>query len=74
VFADPQVQHLGVAAPVTHPRLGPTHMVASPISISGVDKASRCAAPAAPDATDEVLGSVGYPPDEIAAMRKAGAV
>jgi len=73
-FADPQVKHLGVAAPVTHPRLGPTQMVASPINIDGVDKSIRNAAPAAPDATDEILASVGYSPAEIAAMREAGAV
>jgi crotonobetainyl-CoA:carnitine CoA-transferase CaiB-like acyl-CoA transferase len=73
-FADPQVKHLGVAAPVTHPRLGPTHMVASPINIDGVDKSIRTAAPAKPDSTDEILASVGYSPAEIAAMRKAGAV
>ncbi len=73
-FADPQVKHLGVAAPVTHPRLGAIEMVASPINIDGVDKAIRNAAPAAPDATDRVLAEVGYSPAEIAEMRKAGAV
>jgi crotonobetainyl-CoA:carnitine CoA-transferase CaiB-like acyl-CoA transferase len=73
-FADPQVKHLGVAAPVNHPRLGPTHVVASPINIDGVDKAIRNAAPAKPDATDEILAQVGYSPAEIADMRESGAV
>ena len=74
VFADPQVKHLGMAAPVTHPRLGPTQMVASPINIDGIDKSIRNAAPAKPDATDEVLAAVGYSGAEIEAMRKAGAI
>jgi crotonobetainyl-CoA:carnitine CoA-transferase CaiB-like acyl-CoA transferase len=73
-FADPQVRHLGMAAPVDHPRLGPTHMVASPLNISGVDKAIRSTAPVRPESTDEVLASVGYSESEIAAMRASGAV
>jgi formyl-CoA transferase len=41
VFADPQVQHLGMAAPMHHPRLGDKALVASAISISGFSKAVR---------------------------------
>jgi crotonobetainyl-CoA:carnitine CoA-transferase CaiB-like acyl-CoA transferase len=73
-FADPQVKHLGVAAPVTHPRLGPTHMVASPLNLVGVEKSIRCAAQLKPENTDEVLESAGYSPAEIEAMRAEGAV
>ena len=73
-FADPQVRHLGMAAPVDHPRLGPTHMVASPLNLVGVDKAIRSAALVTPENTDEVLASVGYSEAEIAAMRAEGAV
>jgi len=73
-FADPQVKHLGVAAPVTHPRLGPTHMVASPMNISGAEKTLRGAAPVRPEHTDEVLTWLGYSQAEIEAMRTAGAV
>ena len=63
-----------MAAPIDHPRLGPTHMVASPINISGVDKSIRSAAQAKPENTDEVLASVGYSEREIATMRADGAV
>jgi formyl-CoA transferase len=73
-FADPQVEHLGVAAPVDHPRLGPTHMVASPLNISGADKTLRGAAPIRPDHTDAVLAGVGYSGDEIVDMRAAGVI
>ncbi len=73
-FADPQVKHLGVAAPVTHPRLGPTYMVASPLNLVGVEKSIRCAAQLKPENTDEVLESAGYSPAEIEAMRAQGAV
>jgi formyl-CoA transferase len=73
-FADPQVKHLGMAAAVDHPRLGPTHMVASPLNLAGVDKTIRSAALAQPENTDEVLAWVGYGAEEIAAMRAEGAV
>ena len=63
-----------MAAPVDHPRLGPTHMVASPLNLVGVDKAIRGAAPVQPENTDEVLASVGYSVEEIAAMRTEGAI
>ena len=73
-FADPQVRHLGVATPVTHPRLGPTHMVASPLNIGGADKTVRGPAPARDDHTDEVLAGVGYSETEIADLRAAGVI
>ena len=73
-FADPQVQHLGVAAPVDHPRFGPTRMVASPLNIGGADKKIRGAAPVGPDHTDEVLAGLGYTPAELADMRAAGVI
>jgi crotonobetainyl-CoA:carnitine CoA-transferase CaiB-like acyl-CoA transferase len=63
-----------MAAPVDHPRLGPTHLVASPLNISGVDKAIRSVAQVTPENTDEVLASVGYSQSEIAAMRESGAI
>jgi formyl-CoA transferase len=73
-FADPQVKHLGVAAPVDHPRLGKTRMVASPLNVSGADKSLRGPAPIRPDHTDEVLAAVGYSPAELAEMRSAGVI
>ncbi len=33
-FADPQVQHLGIAKPVSHPKLGPQKVVGQPIHMS----------------------------------------
>jgi formyl-CoA transferase len=74
VFADPQVQHLGMAAPVDHPRLGPTHMVDSPINLEGLETSIRSTAPLTAADTDAVLAEVGYSPDEIATMRAEGAI
>ena len=69
MFADPQVQHLGMATPVDHPRLGQTAMVATPINMAGLETGVRQVAPLTPADTDAVLAEIGYEPDEIAAMR-----
>jgi formyl-CoA transferase len=74
VFADPQVQHLALAQPVDHPRLGATHMVASPINLEGLDKEVRSVAPLKPEHTCEVLSELGYGEAEIQAMRRSGAI
>ena len=49
-------------------------MVASAISITGFSKAIRLPTPEMSSSTDEVLASVGYTDDEIADMRKKGAI
>ncbi len=74
VFADPQVQHLGMARPVTHPTLGEIELVPSPIDISGYSRDIRTPTPEADADTADVLRSVGYGDDEIAAMRAKGAI
>jgi formyl-CoA transferase len=74
VFADPQVQHLGVATPVTHPRLGQVNLLASPLNIKGHDKAIASAAKSAAEDTGDVLKWVGYSDAEIAALAKSGAI
>jgi crotonobetainyl-CoA:carnitine CoA-transferase CaiB-like acyl-CoA transferase len=74
VFADPQVKHLGMARVMHHPELGDEEVVASAINISGFSKDIRTPTPDAGAHTDEILTSVGYSADEIAAMRAKGVV
>ena len=74
VFADPQVKHLGIARRVAHPRLGEQHVVASPLTLSGVPKDIRTAAPDIAADTDSVLEGVGYSAAEIAALRERGVI
>ena len=69
VFADPQVKHLGMAAPVTHPRLGPIEVVAQPIKLSRTPWQLRSATPDKGQHTDEVLASLGYDKSAIADLR-----
>lgn len=74
VFADPQVQHLGIASPVHSPLYGETRLVASPINFSGAQKKIRNPTPEAGAHTDEVLQWLGYSKAEIEKMRVAGAI
>ena len=74
VFADPQVRHLGMAAPAKHPKLGDIELVAQPIKLSGAEFTVRSATPELGEHTNEVLAEAGYETSEIAALRAAGAI
>jgi crotonobetainyl-CoA:carnitine CoA-transferase CaiB-like acyl-CoA transferase len=74
VFADPQVQHLGIATPVHSPLFGATRMVASPLNVSGASRNVRSNLPEPGANTDEVLRAAGYSAAEIAALRASGAI
>jgi formyl-CoA transferase len=72
VFADPQVQHLGLAAPVTHYQLGDIKVVRNGINFSKTPFAVRKAAPDKGAETDEVLKEYGYTDAEIDKLKAGG--
>ncbi len=74
VFADPQVQHLGMARKMQHPTLGTEEVVASAINISGYSKDIRLPTPDAGTSTDEVLRGVGYTDEQLSDLRKKGVI
>ena len=74
VFADPQVQHLGIASPVKSSYMGDINLVASPLNFPGVPKTIRSATPQAGEHTAEILAELGYAEGEIDAMRSTGAI
>jgi crotonobetainyl-CoA:carnitine CoA-transferase CaiB-like acyl-CoA transferase len=71
VFADPQVEALRIARPVTHPKLGDIDLVAQPCEMTGFDRAIRTATPELGEHNDEILGSLGYGAEEIAKLKAA---
>ena len=74
VFADPQVQHLGIASPVSSERKGKLSLVGSAINLEGVSKKIRSATPEAGQHTEEILRSVGYSDAEMNTMRANGVI
>jgi len=74
MFADPQVKHLGMAAPVKSEKRGELSLVASPINMEGLPRKVYNATADAGQHTEEILGSVGYSKSEIEKMRANGVV
>jgi crotonobetainyl-CoA:carnitine CoA-transferase CaiB-like acyl-CoA transferase len=73
-FADPQVEHLGVVVPVTHPLRGEVSVLRSPIRLSSTDPVPKRAAPTPGQHTDDILAELGYTPDQTARLRADGVV
>jgi crotonobetainyl-CoA:carnitine CoA-transferase CaiB-like acyl-CoA transferase len=74
VFADPQVQHLGVAQPVTSKALGEITLVGQPVTPSATPSSMQLAPPECGEHTDEILAEFGFSQDQIAAFRRDGTV
>jgi formyl-CoA transferase len=74
-FADPQVRHLGVAACVTHPRLGEIEILRNATHLEGVPDAIRSPAPEPGEHSDAILAELlGLSGEEIAALHERGIV
>lgn len=69
VFADPQVQHLGMAAAIDHPVRGETKLVAQPVKLSRTPASIYVSAPDAGAHSDAILAEAGMSQSEIADLR-----
>jgi crotonobetainyl-CoA:carnitine CoA-transferase CaiB-like acyl-CoA transferase len=74
-FAEPQVRHLGIARPVSHPELGDIRVVGQPIVLSKAPQPDAYRpTPGLGQHTDEVLNALGYDASAIAALRSRGVI
>ena len=74
VFADPQVQHMEMAAPVEHAKLGAIRLVATPVTMSRTPATVRTAAAELGADVEDILGELGIDPREVANLRSAGVI
>ena len=74
VFADPVVRHLGLIAEVDHPTAGRVRAPGIPVRLSGTPPSVRRHPPELGEHTEEILRELGYAKEEIAALRRDGAV
>lgn len=74
VFDDPQVQHLGMAQPVTSQERGETHLVGQPFSLSRTPTRIAKPPPLVGQHSAEILAELDYSDDQIETMRRDGAI
>ena len=74
VYADPQVEHLGMAQPVKSKDKSNLRMAGQPMSLSRTPSSSRRRRPKLGEHTDAVLKEFGFSAKDIAALHKANAV
>ena len=72
VFAEPQIEHLGMVKDVVSDHLGPQRLVGQPMRLERTPSGIARAAPRRGEHTEEVLRELGIAPDELARMKEAG--
>jgi len=73
VFADKQVQHLGVATDMETPDRGTLKVIRQPFTMSRTPSTVAMPTPERGEHTDEVLTEFGFSTDEIEELKKVGA-
>jgi len=73
-FSDPQVQHLGLASPVSHPTAGEIKILRNATNLEGVPNGIRSASPLQGQHSEELLTQFGFTNEEIDSLARSGAV
>jgi CoA:oxalate CoA-transferase len=72
LFEDPQVLANDLVVELDHPLAGPMHMVGAPVKMSVTPTHVQRASPALGEHTDAILAFLGYDPEQIAGLKRAG--
>ena len=73
-FSDPQVQHLGLAASVSHPTAGEIKILRNATNLEGVSNDIRSASPLKGQHSEELLTQFGFSDEEIDSLAHSGVV
>jgi crotonobetainyl-CoA:carnitine CoA-transferase CaiB-like acyl-CoA transferase len=74
VFDNPQIKHLGIPKQITHPKMGASNLVGSPINMSDTPPKFFRPAPLLGENTDEILERLGYGAEAIRELRNSAVV
>jgi crotonobetainyl-CoA:carnitine CoA-transferase CaiB-like acyl-CoA transferase len=74
VFENPQIKHMGLPRQISHPKMGTSNLVGSPINMSGTPPRFFRAAPLLGEQTEEILQRLGYGVEAIKELRENGVV
>ncbi len=74
VFDDPQVRATGQVVSVLHPAAGPIDLVGPAIGLERTPNGVRLPPPRLGEHTEEILGGLGYGPEDVGALRTRGVV
>ena len=74
VFDNPQMKHLGIPKQISHPKMGMSNLVGSPINLSDTPPKFFRAAPLLGEHTEQVLANLGYDIDAVKELRASGVI
>jgi len=74
VFADPQVQHVGMSVPMPHPERSDVGVVNQAVTLSRTPPVINRPTPDAGQHTEEILTELGYDSAAIADLRERGVI
>ncbi len=74
VFDNPQIKHMGIPRQITHPQMGTSNLVGSPINMSDTPPRFVRPAPLLGEQTEEILRRLGYGKETIEELRTSGVV